>query len=114
MDFEELFLNRVAISIVSHGQGAQVELLLQDLSALAVGSFDLVILTINIDESVPEGFLTESHWKKLLIRNLRPKGFGANYIAAFEHACSIQDPLNEEDYWIVLNLTSGLVTRTAL
>jgi N-acetylglucosaminyl-diphospho-decaprenol L-rhamnosyltransferase len=107
-------LSQVALSIVSHGQGALVELLLNDLRALNAGSFDLLVLTLNVDEPVPPAFLAEAPWRKILIRNSERKGFGANHNAAFEKAYQRLTVPNakggerdrswtQDDYWVVLN-----------
>jgi hypothetical protein len=76
----------VCLSIVSHGHGPMVELLLEDLRALRWPreSFDL-LLTIN----TPEDTHFVDRFADLplkLIRNQRPLGFGANHNAAFKHS----------------------------
>lgn len=76
----------LSISIVSHGQGALMADLLQDLQQPLDVDFELLI-TLNIPED--EGFLTpmlRSGRSVRVIRNPTPKGFGANHNAAFLHA----------------------------
>jgi N-acetylglucosaminyl-diphospho-decaprenol L-rhamnosyltransferase len=88
-------MTSLAISIVSHGQGVLVKLLLDDLAKLGFGGFDSVsiIVTLNIPED--ESFLANHSDKVTVVRNLRKLGFGANHNQAF--ACS------DTDYFVVLN-----------
>lgn len=75
---------QVTVSIVSHGHGGMVEVLLQDL--VACPEAVRIVLTLNVPEAdirVPEG-LAE---RVVVLRNPSPKGFGANHNAAFRH-CS--------------------------
>ena len=85
----------LSISIVSHGQGSLIEPLLKDLSVADLSAFSevKVIVTLNIPEN--EGFLSASDLKSHVIRNLRPRGFGANHNQAFAYS--------ECDYFLVLN-----------
>lgn len=74
----------MSVSIVSHGQANLVGHLLADLARIDGVPLE-VILTLNLDESLP--FAEHGHAFQLkIIRNLRPKGFGANHNAAFQHA----------------------------
>lgn len=71
----------LTFSIVSHGQGALIARLLDDIARLPLPQFDIV-LTLNIPE--PEDFIV--HHPRLpmrVIRNSTPRGFGANHNAAF-------------------------------
>jgi N-acetylglucosaminyl-diphospho-decaprenol L-rhamnosyltransferase len=70
------------ISIVSHGHGALVRALLEDLQRHC-GSAIPIVLTLNIaeDESFLAGF---AEMPITVVRNARPKGFGANHNAAFQ------------------------------
>lgn len=71
----------VSLSIVSHGQGALVSTLLEDLRDLSDVCFEIII-TVNIPEDL--GYL--SKFKDLPIRvlsNTFRKGFGENHNAAF-------------------------------
>ena len=71
----------ISISVVSHGQGALVRELLVDLDAHCAGAIE-VVLTLNRSESLPfdpTGFRLPVR----VLRNVAPKGFGANHNAAF-------------------------------
>lgn len=74
---------RLALSIVSHGQGHLVAALLQDL-APHVNERVQVLVTINIPES--EAFLDQATYPVTVIRNTAPLGFGANHNQAFAQA----------------------------
>jgi GT2 family glycosyltransferase len=72
----------ISVSIVSHGHGAMLPALLADLAACPAVS--CVILTQNmpeadfiLDATLPYGLVR--------LRNIHPKGFGANHNAAFAH-----------------------------
>src|SRR5690348_1087353 len=74
----------VTLSVVSHGQGALVRRLLDDLAQVEGWRLE-VVLTINIPED--EGFLAGFRAAPLtVLRNATPKGFGANHNAAFRAA----------------------------
>lgn len=77
----------LSLSIVSHGQGRLVTSLLEDIRRSPWHdnlSFE-VIVTLNIPED--EGWLERQFpFPLAIIRNDRPKGFGANHNAAFRHA----------------------------
>lgn len=83
----------VSVSIVSHGQAALVEVLLQDLRAHCTTPLE-VILTLNIPEVLPFD-VTQFGFPVQLIRNKSAKGFAANHNAAFK--------LARGDYFCVLN-----------
>jgi N-acetylglucosaminyl-diphospho-decaprenol L-rhamnosyltransferase len=69
------------LSIVSHGQGALVAQLLDDLARLDDGSFT-VVLTLNLPED--ESFARRHPGLvSRILRNPRRKGFGSNHNAAF-------------------------------
>lgn len=72
---------RYTLSVVSHGQGALVEMLLSDLARLAPPLLAQVIVTRNLPEAPirpPLDFAVPLRF----IENPRPKGFGANHNAA--------------------------------
>lgn len=76
----------VTLSIVSHGQGSMIRQLLGDIALGTDFSYD-VILTLNVPED--ERFLQEfGHLPIRVVRNERPKGFGANHNAAFRISTS--------------------------
>lgn len=69
----------ITVSLVSHGHGAMVDKLIQQLGACPeVGQ---IILTRNI----PEPSNLQSTGKLEIIENQTPTGFGANHNAAFQH-----------------------------
>ena len=75
----------ISISIVSHGQCEMVGSLLDDLCAYAGMPQFEVLLTLNVQESVP--FCPRnSPYPIRLINNDSPAGFGANHNAAFRQA----------------------------
>lgn len=77
---------RVTISIVSHGHGALVAALLDDLRAVLGQPEDIeLVLTLNIPEPDPPG-LADLPFAHRVIRNARPLGFGTNHNAAFRVA----------------------------
>jgi N-acetylglucosaminyl-diphospho-decaprenol L-rhamnosyltransferase len=77
--------NQFTLSIVSHGQGALIHLLLNDLANLPKQNFD-VIITINLPED--ETPYQDYTFPLRIIRNIIPKGFGANHNAAFLESSS--------------------------
>lgn len=70
----------ISASVVSHGHGGMVWGLVEQLVACA--EISEVIVTLNIPEKAP-AILDR---KVLLVRNVQPKGFGANHNAAFTFA----------------------------
>jgi len=75
----------ISISVVSHQQLALVSKLLDDLAAHCQDSYFEVILTLNLDETLPFT-LERFSFPVKLIRNPSPKGFGANHNQAFSQA----------------------------
>lgn len=73
----------LSLSIVSHGQSALIKPLLDDLRRLALPDIE-VLITVNIPED--EGPFQEPPSPSRIIRNVTPKGFGANHNAAFEQS----------------------------
>lgn len=83
----------ISLSVVSHGQGSLVHALLRDVQTWPCVRLE-VIVTLNIPED--ESFL--HHFGNLnlrVIRNSRPKGFGANHNSAFARSAG--------DVFIVVN-----------
>ena len=68
---------RIALSVVSHGQNALVLQLIGDLERHCAGQVELLV-TENIPDALPIPQATT--------RNARRKGFGANHNAAFQRA----------------------------
>jgi N-acetylglucosaminyl-diphospho-decaprenol L-rhamnosyltransferase len=73
----------LSLSIVSHGQASLVGQLLSDLATLQPRHFD-VIVTINIEED--EAAFQGHDLPIRILRNAKPKGFGANHNAAFRES----------------------------
>ncbi|MDB5804035.1 MAG: glycosyl transferase family 2 [Betaproteobacteria bacterium] len=74
----------LTISIVSHGHGALVSDLLRDLGQYVRVPFK-VLLTLNVPEADPSP-ADGLPYSIQVIRNARPRGFGANHNAAFRLA----------------------------
>lgn len=74
---------RLALSVVSHGQGNLLSALLQDLAPYVDNSVQ-VLVTINVPES--KAFLTKATYPLTVIENSVPKGFGANHNQAFSRS----------------------------
>lgn len=79
----------IAISIISHAHGAMVEKLVKSL--LLLEEVTQLLVTLN----VPEQLSLPADNRIVLIRNSRPKGFGANHNFAFQ--------LCEQAYFCPLN-----------
>jgi N-acetylglucosaminyl-diphospho-decaprenol L-rhamnosyltransferase len=77
--------SQITLSIVSHSQGSLIRLLLEDLAELSQWNFE-VLITVNLpeDESPYYGY----PFPLRIIRNVSPKGFGANHNAAFDQSTS--------------------------
>lgn len=77
-------LSKVSFSIVSHGHGRFVELLLGDFRSLRLPSYEILI-TLNIEED--EGFISRHEDLPItVIRNSTRRGFGENHNKAFSLA----------------------------
>jgi N-acetylglucosaminyl-diphospho-decaprenol L-rhamnosyltransferase len=87
-------IEKLTISIVSHGQSAIVQKLLADLSRYAHHGNFRVVLTLNIPERLP-GDSAAMAYPLTIVRNAVPKGFGANHNSAFR--------LSIGNYFCVLN-----------
>ena len=84
----------ISISITSHGQFELVKNLLADIEKFCIPESNIeIILTINIPEELPTEFAYSFPLK--IIRNINPKGFGANHNQAFNEAAG--------EYFCVLN-----------
>lgn len=85
---------RIVLSVVSHGQGSLVRLLLADIKKYCDTRPVHVVLTLNIPE--PQPFSPgEYKFPISVIANLAPQGFGANHNAAFRQVTS--------DFYCVVN-----------
>jgi N-acetylglucosaminyl-diphospho-decaprenol L-rhamnosyltransferase len=78
--------DQITLSIVSHGQASLINSLLDDLAVLPQRNFE-VFITVNLpeDESSYQG----RPFPLRIIRNVEPKGFGANHNAAFYQSTSM-------------------------
>jgi len=74
-------LQRISVSVVSHGQGSLLTGLLSDLDQHCGCEIE-VLVTLNLPEGLPFS-LTGFRFPVRLIENSTPKGFGANHNAAF-------------------------------
>lgn len=90
--------NAVHVSIVSHGQGGLVALLLDDLECHCRDFSLFVTITFNIPETVCFDAQNFSFPVKM-IHNLNPKGFAANHNAAFRSELMT----NPSSYFCVIN-----------
>ena len=75
----------VSLSIVSHGQAALVQSLLNDLQAHCGATSLEVLLTVNIPEDLPAS-LAQLPFPVTVIHNASPLGFGENHNRAFRQA----------------------------
>lgn len=97
---------RVGLSVVSHGQRALVQGLLDELSARRYGSVAQVVLTLNLPEAPPQPPPGGWPFELIVHRAERPAGFSANHnraaaLADTEFLCiinpDIRFPLVEGD-----------------
>lgn len=72
---------QVTVSVVSHGQGPLVKALLSDLNKYSSSNIE-VILTINVEEDLAFD-KRDYDFPIQVLRNAKPRGFGANHNAAF-------------------------------
>lgn len=75
----------ISVSVVSHGQLPLIVNLMQDMQASCVGKNFELILTLNVAE-VDVLDTAQFSYPIKIIRNTRPKGFGANHNHAFRVA----------------------------
>ncbi|NCN70618.1 MAG: glycosyltransferase family 2 protein [Rhodoferax sp.] len=76
----------LSISVVSHGQMNLISGLMQDIQKYCTHLKVEFILTLNLDEPLPF-HVSDFFYPVKVIRNLVPKGFGANHNQAFGKAC---------------------------
>lgn len=88
----------LAVSIVSHGHGAQIQALLQLLAQTSALSVQRVWITCNCPEMAPctASWPFDVRW----LHNLAPQGFGANHNQAFRHEQGVSEPA---EFFAVLN-----------
>lgn len=75
----------LSISIVSHGHGAQVAALVEQLAELQSGIVRRILITLNRPEPALQHALDMGTWpfELMTLPNVRPAGFAANHNAAF-------------------------------
>lgn len=76
----------LVVSVVSHGHGQMVQVLLNDLARLSATTVARVVLTQNLPEAPPE--TPSAGWPFVLqvVKNQAPAGFGANHNQALANA----------------------------
>lgn len=79
---------KITLSVVSHGHGDCISLLLRDLSVHCFESIARVVVTVNIPEENLVLGLGEKQWpfELVVLKNERPVGYGENHNKAF-HYC---------------------------
>jgi len=77
-------VSECTLSIVSHGHGPLLDRLMKDIAALPSSADSRIVLTLNVRD---EAFDAADYpgLDIVVIRNEKPKGFGANHNAAFAH-----------------------------
>jgi N-acetylglucosaminyl-diphospho-decaprenol L-rhamnosyltransferase len=84
----------ITLSIVSHNQAHLVCELLNDIEKYCDPSIVKIIITLNLPEVLPVD-VDQFSFEVALIKNLKPKGFGANHNQAFE--------ISDCEYFCILN-----------
>lgn len=86
---------QLVVSVISHGHGALLQALLDDLARFSAASVRRVVLTQNLPEAEPRA--PAAGWPFVLdvVKNEMPAGFGANHNRALANAA--------EDFVCVLN-----------
>ena len=101
----------ITVSIVSHGQWALVEPLLEQLDRWCGRTIAKVLLTVNI----PESLTLKDSWRFAVERidNLQPKGFGANHNAAFTRCRTPWFLILNPDIRLESDVLSALLLKTS-
>ncbi|MET4577866.1 glycosyltransferase family 2 protein [Ottowia thiooxydans] len=91
----------ITVSLISHGHGDDVLVLLGDLAALEEPGLRRVILTLNQPEPTLAAALSISQltFELIVIKNEVPQGFGANHNQAFARDAA----LGSSELFVVLN-----------
>jgi N-acetylglucosaminyl-diphospho-decaprenol L-rhamnosyltransferase len=99
---------KISISIVSHGHLHLVSDLLDDIEKYCQSLAIELILTLNLDEALPFN-QADSSFPMTIIRNVVPKGFGANQNQAFakssgQYFCAMNPDvrLNENPFPVLI------------
>lgn len=92
---------KITVSLISHGHGSEVLVLLGELAALADPDLRRVILTLNQPEPTLDAALNTSQFPFELIvsKNEAPQGFGTNHNRAFARDAA----LVPSEFFAVLN-----------
>ena len=103
---------QVTVSVVSHGQGTLVMALLGDLNRYSQKRIE-VIITINVMEVLPFDGM-DYDFPLRIVRNKRPRGFGANHNAAFAlrrcpYFCILNPDIrvDSDPFWPLLSLLAN-------
>lgn len=99
----------VTVSIVSHGHWAHIQPLLRQLSSKCAPWIDRVILTVNVPESLR--IEEDLAFPVDLVRNQRPRGFGANHNTAFARAGTPWFLVMNPDLSVEEDVIGGLLAR---
>lgn len=108
---KNLQLSSLVISVVSHGQGAIINKLLEDLQPIMLMGAK-VILTLNIPED--ERFINHYKYQPIVIRNKRPLGFGYNHNNAFKILNSRWFAVLNPDIRVEANVFNDLIKKAEL
>lgn len=104
--------NPLTLSIVSHGHGSLLTRLLDDLNTLPSLRGTLVIVTLNLiyEQLDTDGF---KNLRIELIRNVSPKGFGANHNQAFRRCSTAWFGILNPDLRITHDVFTDLLALAA-
>jgi N-acetylglucosaminyl-diphospho-decaprenol L-rhamnosyltransferase len=93
---------RVTLSVISHEQHSLVDALLADLAGIAAPELARIVVTQNLSEPAPatQGLRLPP---LQVVRNPRPRGFGANHNSVFAHC--------ETEYFAIVNPDISLTTN---
>ena len=95
-------MSRVTLSVISHEQHSLVDALLADLAGIAAPELARIVVTQNLCEPPPS-----SAGLRLpplqVVRNPRPRGFGANHNSVFAHC--------DTEFFAVVNPDISLTTN---
>jgi GT2 family glycosyltransferase len=104
----------ISISIVSHGQGELVSRVLSDLACLMGSAPVEVILTLNVPEPLSSA-VERFPYPVKVVRNVAPRGFGANHNTAYRQAKGewfcVMNPdirISQDPFPILMKEISGL------
>ena len=100
----------VTVSVVSHGQGGIVKLLLEDLSKYSSRHIEKVVLTCNVPEDLPFA-ADQFRFSLKIVNNFRPAGFGTNHNEAFKHCGGSWFLVVNPDVRFEADVLDGLLRR---